>query len=120
MDDLKMYARMGLQAELDRLDARRVELAALLQQLDETVSRAQPRKRQMSDEGRERIREAVQRRWARVRAAQAEAADVKPETGTVATRKRRSAGSSPAGRVSRQRDVKSSARVNRQAGSRKK
>jgi hypothetical protein len=73
MNDLKTYARMGLQAELDRLDARRAELMALLQQLGEPVPQQQPRKRRMSAEGRERIREAVQRRWARVRAEQASA-----------------------------------------------
>lgn len=71
MDDLKMYARMGLQVELDRLDARRAELVALLQQLEDRAPQDRPRKRRMSAEGRERIREAVQRRWAKVRAEQA-------------------------------------------------
>lgn len=70
MDDLKTYARMGLQAELERLDARRAELVALLQQFEDRVPQEGPRKRRMSAEGRERIREAVQRRWARVRAEQ--------------------------------------------------
>ena len=77
MNDLKTYARIGLQAELDRLDARRAELMALLQQLGESVRQEQPRKRRMSAEGRERIREAVQRRWAKVRAVQA-SADASP------------------------------------------
>ena len=73
MNDLKTYARIGLQAELNRLDARRAELTALLQQLGEAGREEQPRKRRMSAEGRERIREAVQRRWAKVRAEQTSA-----------------------------------------------
>ena len=92
MGDLKMYARMGLQAELDRLDTRRAELVALLQQLDDVVPPERPRKRRMSAEGRERIREAVQRRWARVRAEQA-TADAPP---AVAQRQAARAGRKPA------------------------
>lgn len=78
MSDLKMYARMGLQAELDRLDARRAELLALLEQLNDPPPQERPRKRRMSVEGRERIREAVQRRWAKVRAEQTRAAEPAP------------------------------------------
>ncbi len=90
-----MYARMGLQAELDRLDSRRAELAALLQQLDDVVAPDGPRKRRMSAEGRERIREAVQRRWARVRAEQATAdapPAVAPERAARDGKKKRATG----------------------------
>jgi hypothetical protein len=77
--DITAYARMGLEAELARLDEKRAEVLALLAQIDRrptkgreaTGRQATPAKqRKMSAEGRERIREAVQRRWARVRAEQ--------------------------------------------------
>jgi hypothetical protein len=93
MDDLRMYARMGLQAELDRLDTRRAELVASLQQVDDVKAPERPRKRRMSAEGRERIREAVQRRWARVRAEQATADMARPPAQEQASR----AGRKPAG-----------------------
>lgn len=73
MNDLKTYARTGLQAELARLDTRRTEVMAHLEQVEARGPQAQPRKRRMSVEGRERIREAVQCRWARGRAEQASA-----------------------------------------------
>lgn len=87
-----MYARIGLQAELDRLDARRAELTALLQRLDDKVPQERISKRHMSAEGRERIREAVQRRWARVKAEQAAAG----EPPATAQGKAARAGSKPA------------------------
>lgn len=78
--DLTDLARKGLQAELLRLDAERARIAALLAGLDGKSPRtapaameSTPRTRNMSPEGRQRIQEAVRRRWERVRAEQAKA-----------------------------------------------
>ena len=76
--DLTELARKGIQAELVRLDTERRKLETLLASLRSTGARpastvqARPR-RTMSEDGRERIREAVRRRWERVRAAAASA-----------------------------------------------
>jgi len=77
--DIHTYARKGLEAELARLDAERERVRALLASLGGamvTDSLAAPTKRlrKMSEAGRQAIREAVKRRWARVRAAAAASA----------------------------------------------
>jgi len=85
--DLQVYARKGLEAELARLDAERARVLSLLASLKGgtamTVSDDEPaspkRSRQMSEAGRQAIREAVQRRWARVKAAAAASAAGVPE-----------------------------------------
>jgi len=72
---LQGYARRGLEAELVRLDVERERVRTLLASLDGTTSKPQSRppvstrRGQMSDAGRQAIREAQKRRWARVRAA---------------------------------------------------
>ncbi|WP_110172162.1 hypothetical protein [Luteitalea pratensis] len=81
--EIHIYARKGLAAELARLDAERERVRALLASLDgaprggQTVT-ATPvkRARQMSEAGRQAIREAVKRRWAKARAAAAALSDV--------------------------------------------
>ena len=92
VDDIRQYARMALEAELGRLNEARDKVLALLAELDGTPSKgprasaaseagAPParKRRKMSAEGRQRIREAVKRRWARVRAEKASATqDVEP------------------------------------------
>ena len=82
--DIQIYARKGLEGELARLDAERRRVLSLLANLtngsapltgDDEPAPAK-RARQMSEAGRQAIREAVQRRWARVRAeAASEGAD---------------------------------------------
>ncbi len=75
--DIQTYARKGLEAELARLDAERGRVLSLLASLKAGPAQAagddEPapakRARQMSEAGRQAIREAVQRRWERVRAA---------------------------------------------------
>jgi Arc/MetJ-type ribon-helix-helix transcriptional regulator len=75
--DLQTYARKGLEAELVRLDGERERVRTLLASLGGTTSKppsapsAGRRRGQMSEAGRQAIREAQKRRWARVRAAQA-------------------------------------------------
>ena len=105
IENLQNYARKGLEAELARLDAERERVRALLASLggaSSQIVKASPVKRlhQMSDAGRQAIREAVLRRWARVRAAQAgssgEARDAK------AAGKSRPAAASTRGRGARQ------------------
>jgi hypothetical protein len=71
--DLQTYARIGLEAELARLDGERERVRALLASLGGTTSKplsARPaaKRGQMSEAGRQAIREAQKRRWARVRA----------------------------------------------------
>jgi hypothetical protein len=71
--DLQTYARKGLEAELTRLDAERERVRTLLESLDGTTSKplsARPaaKRGQMSEAGRQAIREAQKRRWAKVRA----------------------------------------------------
>ena len=71
--DLQTYAKKGLESELARLDGERERVRALLASLDGTtsmpLSRAPAAKRgQMSEAGRQAIREAQKRRWAKVRA----------------------------------------------------
>ena len=80
--DINIYARKGLEAELERLNTERDRVMALLASLDGSVTRrqtpaaAQPRRpRQMSEAGRQAIREAVKRRWERARAAAAASTD---------------------------------------------
>src|SRR5918993_1969051 len=90
--DLTDLARKGLQAELARLDSERARIAGLLAQLGKasrtpaaTTSNATPRARKMSPEGRQRIQEAVRRRWERVRAAQTAAGgQAEKNSGTAA------------------------------------
>ena len=85
--EIQTYARKGLEAELARLDAERERVRALLASLDgapregQTVT-ATPvkRARQMSEAGRQAIREAVKRRWAKARAAAAALSDVSSES----------------------------------------
>jgi hypothetical protein len=86
--DIHTYARKGLQAELARLDAERERVRALLGSLDGTSDVARPsnatpakRPRQMSEAGRQAIREAVRRRWERARAADAANSDVSVAAG---------------------------------------
>ena len=72
--DINTYARIGLEAELARLDGERERVRRLLASLDETTSKplsappAERRRGQMSEAGRQAIRDAQKRRWARVRA----------------------------------------------------
>ena len=72
--DLQTYARKGLEAELARLDGETTRVLALLASLDGTTSKpasappAGRRRSQMSEAGKQAIREAQKRRWARVRA----------------------------------------------------
>ncbi len=79
--ELTRFALLGLEAEINKLETRLAELRQQRSQLQGTGSRkpsktpatAAPAKRSrpvMSDEGRERIRQAQKERWARVRAAQ--------------------------------------------------
>jgi hypothetical protein len=72
---INQFARQDLQTELTRLDAASAKVMALLAELiggpATAASKPARRARTMSDEGRERIRQSVQRRWDRVRAAQA-------------------------------------------------
>lgn len=75
--DLIDLARKGLQSELTRLDSERARIQELLARLgsrskdaQSAVSETGPRTRKMSPEGRQRIQEAVRRRWDRVRAEQ--------------------------------------------------
>jgi hypothetical protein len=71
--DLQAYARKGLKAELVRLDGERDRVRALLASLDGSTSRAPSpppaarRRGQMSEAGRQAIRDAQKRRWAKVR-----------------------------------------------------
>ena len=74
--DIQTYARKGLEAELARLDAERERVRALLASLDgaspeaiTTIATLAKRPRQMSEAGRQAIREAVKRRWEKARAA---------------------------------------------------
>ena len=74
--ELQRYARKGLEAELARLDAERERVRALLASLDGPSSAGQAagatsvkRPRQMSEAGRQAIRDAVKRRWEKARAA---------------------------------------------------
>ena len=83
MPDIHTYARKGLEAELARLDAERERVNALLASLGAaspkattTIARLAKRPRQMSEAGRQAIREAVKRRWEKVRAAAAGISDV--------------------------------------------
>ena len=78
VSDLQVYARKGLEAELARLDVERERVRALLASLGITSlkvpverSPAGKRTRKMSEAGRQAIRDAVRRRWERVRAAAA-------------------------------------------------
>ena len=76
--DIHTYARKGLEAELTRLDAERERVKALLASLVGASSRTaaaplEKRPRQMSEAGRQAIREAVKRRWAKARAVAAAA-----------------------------------------------
>lgn len=118
--DLTVLARRGLEAELVRLDTERARIQALLSQLGgrsrlstPTGSPAAPRTRTMSPEGRQRIQDAVRRRWERVRAEQAAAAgpgesdaataapahDTQPDaSGGRGTRKRRTTATRSGGR----------------------
>ena len=100
IESLQGYARNGLEAELARLDAERERVQVLLASLDGPRSSAViqtpaevKRTRQMSEAGRQAIREAVRRRCARVRAAgagEAQGADTIPSASTPAAPKRRS------------------------------
>ena len=82
LTDINTYARKGLEAELARLDGELERVRRLLASLDGAAGRNETtpaaiakRPRQMSEAGRQAIREAVQRRWERVRAAQAGSPD---------------------------------------------
>jgi hypothetical protein len=71
--DLQTYARLGLEAELVRLDGERERVRALLASLDGATPKSQSRtpaakRGQMSEAGRQAIRDAQKRRWAKVRA----------------------------------------------------
>ena len=82
--DLRDLARKGLQSALAQLDAERARRSALLAELDgaprpAATSPAPRRTRTMSPEGRQRIQEAVRRRWERERAARADAAATSPD-----------------------------------------
>jgi hypothetical protein len=119
--DLTDLARKGLQTELVRLDAERARIAALLAGLDGKSRRAAPaakesgrRTRNMSPEGRQRIQEAVRRRWERVRAEQAEARG-QAAGDTAAGGGQESAGSEGAATTARKRRATS-----KRAGGRKK
>ncbi len=85
--DIHTYARKGLEAELVRLDGERERVRALLASLDSAPAgrtAAAPtgqRPRQMSEAGRQAIRDAVKRRWQRVRAAAAGGAQKRAEDG---------------------------------------
>jgi hypothetical protein len=79
--ELETYAKKGLESELVRLDQERERVMSLLAGLGRKSGRAvapqaadAKRPRQMSDAGRQAIREAVKRRWERVRAEKAGAA----------------------------------------------
>ena len=81
--DIHTYARKGLEAELARLDAQRERLRALLASLGgtspkaiTTIAAVAKRPRQMSEAGRQAIREAVKRRWEKARAVAAGISDV--------------------------------------------
>ena len=76
--DIHTYARKGLEAELARLDAERERVKTLLASLDGAPTRTAgaplaKRPRRMSEAGRQAIREAVKRRWAKARAVAAPA-----------------------------------------------
>jgi hypothetical protein len=98
IENLQDYARKGLEAELARLDAERERVKGLLKSLDGSRSQAVirtpapgKRPRQMSEAGRQAIREAVKRRWERVRAEAATGGltgsnDTKPESTSAAAR----------------------------------
>ncbi len=69
--DIQIYARKGLETELARLNAERERVRELLASLDGASTKAATtsaalakRPRQMSEAGRQAIREAVKRRWA--------------------------------------------------------
>jgi hypothetical protein len=105
LTDINTYARIGLKAELVRLDGERERVMTLLASLDGATPKSQSRtpaakRGEMSEAGRQAIRDAQKRRWARVRAAQSgssgEAQDAK------ATSKSRSAATSTRGRGVRQ------------------
>lgn len=72
--DIRELARKGLETELARVNEQRDRVLALLAGLNGQDVRAPGtssarRARKMTDAGRQAIREAVQRRWAKVRAA---------------------------------------------------
>jgi hypothetical protein len=76
--DIHTYARKGLETELARLDAERERVKTLLASLDGAPTRTAgaplaKRPRRMSEAGRQAIREAVKRRWAKARATAAAA-----------------------------------------------
>ena len=115
--DIHTYARKGLQAELARLDAERERVRALLASLGANFDLGRPgnatpakRPRQMSEAGRQAIRDAVKRRWAKARAADAAISDASVAADRVKTTAARPAPARSQGR----------ARVNANRGHRKK
>ena len=74
LTDINTYARKGLEAELARLDGERERVKALLASLDGSSPKALSappavKRGQMSEAGRQAIRAAQKRRWAKQRRA---------------------------------------------------
>lgn len=121
--DLQDLARRGLRAELARLDLERARIAGLLEQIEgassshpvKTASASPERKRRMSPEGRLRIQEAVRRRWERVRAEQAGAAEPH-ESGAGTT----DSSLEPTAAVEAAAAMRKPRRIGKRAGGRKK